>query len=207
MDFPAHCLTGVRDELVAVQQIDSGGAKPPAISLFQSLHKGALNVKKVNMLLVVLVVVTLSIGRLTVAKAGEAPAKASLEKAVPQKVEPVKTEEKAEEAKPEKQATLTLMPGEKNTFGIDLNNSVPVRGIQFTVSGLKMTEVHTASRTAGFLAKFNEETGIVILVSTAADEIAPGKGPVLKILGEKVPDTEVSLTKIMIADSNRNLIE
>ena len=151
--------------------------------------------KRAHILLVVLVVFPLMLGVRPVVQAGEAPVKAPLEKAVPQKVEP------------EKKAALTLTPGEKNTFGIDLTNSVPVRGIQFTVSGLKMTEVRTASRTAGFLAKFNEETGIVILVSTAADEIAPGKGPVLNILGEKVPDAEVSLTKIMIADSDRKLIE
>jgi hypothetical protein len=152
-------------------------------------------VKRVHILLVVLVVFPLSLGVWPVVQAGEAPVKVPKEKAVPKKAEP------------EKKATLTLKPGEKNTFGIDLKNSVPVRGIQFTVSGLKMTEVRTASRTAGFLAKFNEKTGIVILVSTAADEIAPGKGSVLKILGEKVPDAEVSLSKVMIADRDRKLIE
>jgi hypothetical protein len=161
--------------------------------------KGELNVKRVYILLVVLVVFPLSFGAWSVVQAGEAALKAPKEKAVPEDV--------AKKAEPEKKATLTLKPGEKNTFGIDLKNSIPVRGIQFTLSGLKMTEVRTATRTAGFLAKFNEETGIVILVSTAADEIAPGKGPVLKILGEKVPDAEVSLSKIMIADRDRKLIE
>jgi hypothetical protein len=168
----------------------------PRYHLSESEYKGELNVKRVHMLLVVLVVFPLCLGVRPVVEAGEAPVKAPIEKAVPQK-----------KLEPEKKATLTLKPGEKNTFGIDLKNSVPVRGIQFTLNGLKMTEVRTASRTAGFLAKFNEETGIVILVSTAADEIAPGKGPVLKILGEKVPDAEVSLSKVMIADSGRKLIE
>ena len=152
--------------------------------------------KRMYILLVVLVVFPLSLGVWSVVQAGEAALKAPKEKAAAEK-----------QAEPEKKATLTLKPDEKNTFGIDLKNSIPVRGIQFTLSGLKMTEVRTASRTAGFLAKFNEETGIVILVSTAADEIAPGKGPVLKILGEKVPDAEVSLSKVMIADSGRKLIE
>jgi hypothetical protein len=160
------------------------------------------------MLLVVLVVFPLVLGVWPVVQAGEAPVKAPTEKAVLEKAEPAPTEKAVpEKVEPEKKATLTLKPDEKNTFGIELKNSIPVRGIQFTVSGLKMTEVRTASRTAGFLAKFNEETGIVILVSTAADEIAPGKGPVLKILGEKVPDAEVSLSKIMIADRDRKLIE
>lgn len=165
--------------------------------------------KRVYILLVVLVVFPLSFGVRPVVQAGEAPVKAPKEKAVPEKAEPAPTEKAVskKKAEPEKKATLTLKPGEKNIFGIDLKNSIPVRGIQFTLSGLKMTEVRTASRTSGFLAKFNEETGIVILVSTAADEIAPGKGPVLKILGEKVPDAEVSLSKIMIADRDRKLIE
>ena len=164
--------------------------------------------KRVHMLLVVLVVFPLVLGVWPVVQAGEAPVKAPTEKAVPEKAEPAPTDKAVpEKVEPEKKATLTLKPDEKNTFGIELKNSIPVRGIQFTVSGLKMTEVRTASRTAGFLAKFNEETGIVILVSTAADEIAPGKGPVLKILGEKVPDAEVSLSKIMIADRDRKLIE
>ena len=139
--------------------------------------------KRVYVLLVVLVVFPLSPGAWPVVQAEEAPVKAPKEMAVAEK-----------KAEPEKKATLTLKPDEKNTFGIDLKNSIPVRGIQFTVNGLKMTEVRTASRTAGFLAKFNEETGIVILVSTAADEIAPGKGAVLKILGEKMPNAEVSLS-------------
>jgi len=186
----------VRDKVVGVKQIDGGGLIPPRCQLFESLHKGALNVKRVRMLLVVLVVFPLVLGLRPVVDAGEAAVNAPIEKAVPEK-----------KAEPEKKATLILKPGENNSFGIDLENSVPVRGVQFTLSGLKMTEVQTASRTEGFLAKFNEETGIVILVSTAADEIAPGKGPVLKILGEKVPDAEVSLTKIMIADSDRKLIE
>jgi len=166
-------------------------------------------VKRVHMLLVVLVVFSLVLGAWSVVQAGEAPAKAPKEKAAPEKAEPALKEKAVPEkkAEPEKKATLTLKPDEKNTFGVELKNSIPVRGIQFTVSGLKMTEVRTASRTAGLLAKFNEETGIVILVSTAADEIAPGKGPVLKILGEKVEDAEVSLSKIMIADRDRKLIE
>ena len=165
---------------------------------------------RVYLLLFVLVVVSLSLAVPPAEGAEKSPATAApIEKAAPQAAvkSPVEKAVPQEREAPEKKATLTLKPGEKNTFEIDLQNSVPVRGIQFTVIGLKMTEVRTTSRTAGFLAKFNEETGIVILVSTAADEIAPGTGPVLEILGEKVPDTEVSLSKIMIADRDRKLIE
>jgi hypothetical protein len=56
------------------------------------------------------------------------------------------------------------------------------------------------------LAKFNEETGIVIIVSTAGDEIAPGKGPVAEVIGEKIPGEEPSLSQVMLADTNRQLL-
>jgi hypothetical protein len=126
---------------------------------------------------------------------GEKPAQPRKEKATPP------------EAQAEKKATLKVKNGSGNTIGIDLINSVPIRGVQFTISGVTMTEVRTTSRTEGFLAKFNEETGIVILVSTAADEIPPGKGSVLDVIGEKVPGSTVSLTRIMIVDKDRKQIE
>ena len=70
-----------------------------------------------------------------------------------------------------------------------------------------MTELRTTARTPGFLAKFNEKTGTVILVSTAADEIPPGTGSVLDVIGEKVPGSEIALSSIMIIDANRKRIE
>ena len=168
--------------------------------------------KRVKILLILLIACTLSLAVHPAFGAEKAPATAvpveKAEKAAPEAAvtPPV---EKAVPTKPasEKKATIAINPLEKNTFGVDLENSIPVRGIQFTVNGMKMTEVRTASRTEGFMAKFNEDTGIVIVVSTAAEEIPPGKGPVLKILGEKLPDAEVSLSKIMLVDRDRKLIE
>lgn len=185
----------MRDGPVAVKESDGGGVTPPAVRYFKDFE-GRRRVRRIPFLLVLFVAFSVSTGFRDVLQAGEAAVKAPADQAVSE-----------QQSQPERKATLAIKPGEKNSYGIDLENSVPVRGIQFTVVGLKMTEVRTSSRTPGFLAKFNEETGIVILVSTVADEIAPGKGPVLTLMGEKVPDAEVSLSKVMIADTERKLIE
>ena len=76
---------------------------------------------------------------------------------------PQKEKETTPKAQDEKKATLTVTQGPTNTIGIDLVNKVPVRGVQFTMNGVAMTEVRTTPRTEGFLAKFSEKTGIEIL--------------------------------------------
>jgi len=82
-------------------------------------------------------------------------------------------------------ATLKIVAGSENAIGIDLTNSIPARGVQFTLAGVKITEVRTTPRTAGFLAKFNEASGKVIVVSTAGDKIAPGTGLIAEIICDK----------------------
>ena len=84
-----------------------------------------------------------------------------------------------------KDAHLRIVESSGNTIGIELKNSVPVKGVQFTLKGVKATEVRTTSRTAGFLAKFNEESGIVILVSVSGDEITPGTGLIAEVICDK----------------------
>lgn len=105
----------------------------------------------------------------------------------------------------EKKATLKLVSGSGNKSGIDLTNTVPVRGVQFTVNGVNLTEVRTTSRTASFMAKFNEANGRVILVSLTKDEIAPGKGPIAEIIYEKAPSsgTAIGLSNITMVGRNR----
>ena len=93
-------------------------------------------------------------------------------------------------------ATLKVVAGSGNAVGIDLTNSGPVRGVQFTLEGAKITEVRTTSRTPGYLSKFNGENGKVILVSTSGDTIAPGTGPIAEIVCDK--KSSVSLTGIII---------
>jgi len=94
------------------------------------------------------------------------------------------------------EANLKIVDGTGNTVGIDLTNNVSVRGVQFTLEGVKMTEVRTTSRTAGFLADFNKESGIVILVSTSGNEIAPGRGLIAEIICDKGGSASLSGIKI-----------
>jgi len=93
-------------------------------------------------------------------------------------------------------ATLKIVAGSGNTVGIDLTNTIPVRGVQFTIKGMKATEVRTTSRTAGFLADFNEKSGIVVLLSTSGKEIAPGTGLIAEIICDKGGSASLSEIKI-----------
>jgi len=110
------------------------------------------------------------------------------------------------ESKTEKKVELTVKALKDNIVGINLANNVPVRGVQFTIKGVKMTEILTTSRTKGFLAKFNQETGKVIILSTTRDEIALGKGLIVKIIGDKDKATPVSLSEVMIVGKNREVL-
>jgi len=110
--------------------------------------------------------------------------------------EPKQTEKEQMEATVEKQpertrdvtssdATLTIVQGTGNAVGIDLENKISVRGVQFTLTGAKITDVRTTLRTEGFNANFNQESGIVILLSLAGNEIAPGTGAIAEIICEE----------------------
>jgi len=116
---------------------------------------------------------------------------------------------KAVEGKAEKEKAVAqkavlrtgLIVGTK--VSLELANSVPVRGVQCTLSGIKITEVRTTARTAGFLAKFNEANGTIIIISTTADEIAPGAGAVAEVICEKAPGSELKLSDIKLASRER----
>lgn len=104
-----------------------------------------------------------------------------------------------------KKATLKVGSVSGNTAFIELTNTVPVRGMQFTVNGVKLTEVRITTRTAGFLAKFNEENGIVIIVSLTKEEMPAGKGPIAEIVCQKAPPSgsAISLSAVKIVGTNR----
>ena len=95
-----------------------------------------------------------------------------------------------------KDATLKIVEGSGNTVGIDLTNTIPVRGVQFTIEGAKITEVRPTSRIKGFLAEFNKESGIVIIVSTSGDKIAPGTGLIAEVKYDKGGSASLSGIKI-----------
>ena len=91
----------------------------------------------------------------------------------------------SEAGKPAKEPSLKVTSRGKNAVTLELQNEVPVRALQFTVTEAKITEVRTTGRTKGFLAKFNEQNGKVIILSTAGEEIASGKGAITEIVCDK----------------------
>jgi hypothetical protein len=92
---------------------------------------------------------------------------------------------------------LGVKPGAKDSVKVELINEIPVRAVQFDLTGVKISQVRTTDRTWGFLAKFNEQNGKVILLSTAGDKIAPGKGAVLEVVCDKPDAASLSGVKIV----------
>ena len=118
-------------------------------------------------------------------------------------VEPMTTMEEKVEKEPQpsrvaksEEAKLRIVESSGNAIGIDLTNDVPVRGLQFTIEGIKITDVSITSRTKGFVAECNEENGRVILVSFSGKTIAPGTGIVAEIICDKGSSASLSEIKI-----------
>ena len=107
--------------------------------------------------------------------------------------------EEPQEQQPEElrqDAILKLVEVRENMCGIDLKNTVSVRGVQFTLEGVTIAEVRTTSRSEGFFASFNKENGKVIMASLSGDEIPPGKGSIAEIVCEKSGAAHLSEVKI-----------
>jgi adenine deaminase len=94
------------------------------------------------------------------------------------------------------EATLTLVNISKNTFGIDLKNSAPVRLIQFTVNGIEDAQVRSTKRTDGFLIKFTKDNKKVTILSPSGNTIAPGSGFIVEMSCDAATAT---LSEIKIA--------
>jgi len=97
----------------------------------------------------------------------------------------------------DEESTLKIVASSGNTVGVDLTNKVPVKGVQFTIEGVKVTEVRTTSRTEGFLAEFNEKNGRVILLSFSGDKIDQGTGPIAEIICGEGASARLSGIKIV----------
>jgi len=112
---------------------------------------------------------------------------------------PTETAKAAEGVKKENatEPSLGLKAGDKNTAKLELRSDIPVRALQFSVSGAKITEVRTTGRAKGFFSKFNEKNGMVIILSTAGEEIAPGKGEVAEIVCDKPATAKLADVKIV----------
>ena len=93
--------------------------------------------------------------------------------------------------------SLSVLAGGKGFVTVELVNETPVRAVQFDLTGAKITQVRTTDRSKGFLAKFNEQNGKVILLSTTGDKIVPGKGAVLEVVCDKPDAAALSGAKIV----------
>lgn len=93
-------------------------------------------------------------------------------------------------------AQLKIVPGGENVVGVELENKVPIRGVQFSLKDVKITEIRTTARTEGYLAKFNEATGIIILVDISGKKIPPGTGPIAEIICDKSSSARLAEIKL-----------
>jgi delta 1-pyrroline-5-carboxylate dehydrogenase len=101
------------------------------------------------------------------------------------------------EAAGSKDATLKIVPGSETTLGLELTNSVPIRGVQFTLTGADMNEIRTTSRSKDFLADFNKEAGKVVILSASGNKIAPGSGLIAELVCDKIDSASLSEIKIV----------
>ena len=101
-----------------------------------------------------------------------------------------------EPVEPRQDAILNLVEVTENMFGIDLKNTVSIRGVQFTVEGVTISEVRTTNRSEGFFASFNKENGKVIMASLSGDELPPGKGLIAEVVCGKSGAARLAEIKI-----------
>jgi hypothetical protein len=95
-----------------------------------------------------------------------------------------------------KDAKLKIVAGEGSVIGLDLENTVPIRGVQCALNGAKISEIRTTERTKGYLTKFNEATGIIILVDMSGKKIPPGKGPIAEVVCDNARSASLSEIKL-----------
>jgi len=101
------------------------------------------------------------------------------------------------EAAESKDATLTLVSGAGTTLGIELTNSVPIRGVQFTLKGADMSEIRTTARSKDFLADFNKEAGKVVILSASGGKIASGSGLIAELECNNIDAASISEIKLV----------
>ena len=95
------------------------------------------------------------------------------------------------------EAKINIVDKSDNVIGIDLANNVPVRIVQFIITGVKITEVRTTSRTESFYAKHNVENGKIVMLSPSNKTIAPGSGLIAEIICDKGGSASLSEVKIV----------
>lgn len=101
------------------------------------------------------------------------------------------------EAAGNEDATLKIVRESETTLGIELTNSVPIRGVQFTLKGADMSEIRSTARSKDFLADFNREAGKVVILSPSGDKIASGSGLIAELVCDKIDAPSLSEIKIV----------
>lgn len=108
------------------------------------------------------------------------------------------TEKKREQLKAvaDQDAALTIVNPSSTGLSINLKNKTPVGGIQFTISGVKIVEILTTSRTSGFVITFNDKTGTVIMIGASDRTIDEGEGVIAHIACQEAQEAHLSEIKI-----------
>lgn len=101
------------------------------------------------------------------------------------------------EAAGSEDATLKIVGVSDNMLGIELINSVPIRGMQFTLEGALMNEIRATARSKGFLVDFNKEAGKVVILSTSDIKIDPGSGLIAEVACDTIDAASLSGVKIV----------
>ena len=100
--------------------------------------------------------------------------------------------------------TLKATQSEDNdSVAIEMENDVPILGVEFVLNNIAAKDLETTSRTEGFVAAFNDIGGQrvkVVLVSLKKDAISTGSGPILEFVGTASGNLEI--TNVNIADIN-----
>jgi hypothetical protein len=101
------------------------------------------------------------------------------------------------EAAGNEDATLKIVPGSETTLGLELTNSVPIRGLQFTLNGADISEIRTTARSKDFLVDFNKEAGKVVILSASGDKIAAGSGLIAELVCNTIDSASLSEIKLV----------
>jgi hypothetical protein len=133
-------------------------------------------------LFVIVLIMVFSLAWQSCKQSQEEPAPKEEEKVAEKAAEPPKAKYVNRMKVDSKDASLKLVAGEKNIHSINLENSIPIRGVQFVLEGVQITNVTTTERTKGYLANFNAESGAVIIVHTSGGKIEAGKGSIAEIV-------------------------
>ena len=101
------------------------------------------------------------------------------------------------EAAGSEDATLKIVPVSETTLGLELTNSVPIGGMQFTLQGADISEIRTTARSKDFLADFNKEAGKVVILSASGDKIAAGSGLIAELVCDTIDSAILSEIKLV----------